>query len=103
MNNQAKCINLKTIDCEQSLVFRFMRTAKWVALLLLIGIGTGSAYIQFQHQQNVNWIFFSVCMVCGIILFWVGHSIMISECVTKRRCGSCSKVTAMNGVPMRQV
>lgn len=103
MKNQSKCISVKTIQCEQSLVFRFMRTAKWVALSLMTGIGVSSAFLQMQRHQDINWMFFSICLLSGVILFWIGHCIMKGECITKRRCGSCNKVSSLNGLPIRQM
>ena len=52
MKKHVKCITAKNLDCEQSLVFYFMRSAKWVALALLVGIGGLSAALQFQRQQE---------------------------------------------------
>ncbi|EIJ33744.1 hypothetical protein [Thiothrix nivea] len=103
MKNQTKCIGSQTIHCEQSLVFQFMRVAKWVALFLLTGIGAGSSYLQLQRNQEVNWVFFGICLACGVILFWIGHTIMKSECATKRRCGTCNKEPNVGGIPVRQL
>lgn len=103
MKKHVKCITAKNLDCEQSLVFYFMRSAKWVALALLVGIGGLSAALQFQRQQDINWIFFSICILCGAILFWIGHCLMKNECATQRRCGTCNKEPPTIGnVPVRQ-
>lgn len=84
-------MHTQAIECQQSLVFYFMRTARWVALLLLVGIGSMDAVLQFQRQQNINWIFVSICILSGVILFWIGHCIMRSECASRRDCGTCNK------------
>lgn len=103
MKKQAKCISVKTLDCEQSLVFRFMRVAKWLALALLLGIGSAGVFLQFQRHQDINWMFFAVCTLCGVVLFWIGHCIMKSECATQRRCGTCAKTpSSIGGLPIRQ-
>ncbi|WP_156946839.1 hypothetical protein [Thiothrix lacustris] len=103
MKKQAKCVGNKMIDCEQSLVFYFMRSAKWVALALLVGIGVMGAALQFQRSQEVNWLFFSVCILCGLILFWIGHSLMKNECTTQQRNGTCNKAPSTIGdITIRQ-
>lgn len=91
MKKPTKCIHARNVECQQpSLVFYFMRTAKWVALSWLVGIGVMGVLLQFQRHQDVNWVFFSVCLLCGLILFWIGHCIMKSECASKRRHGTCN-------------
>lgn len=102
MKKQAKCITVKTIDCEQSLVFYFMRSAKWVALALLISIGVLGTALQFQRHQDVNWMFFSICILCGAVLFWIGHCLMKNECATQRQCGTCNKVPTVGNIAVRQ-
>jgi hypothetical protein len=89
MNRQARCINTKQAECPLSVVFYFMRVAKWIALSLMVGIGISGALLQFQRHQSVNWMFVTVCLACGVILFWIGHCIMKSECRVKRRVGTC--------------
>ncbi|WGZ93554.1 MAG: hypothetical protein QJT81_17405 [Candidatus Thiothrix putei] len=103
MKKQAQCINSKALECEQSVVFYFMRVARWVAFLLLVGIGGMGALLQFQRHQDINWMFVSVCIVCGVGLFWIGHCIMKSECATRKRCGTCNKSTIVGGITIRQV
>ncbi|SEA80895.1 hypothetical protein SAMN05660964_02492 [Thiothrix caldifontis] len=103
MKKQAKCINSKALECEQSVVFYFMRVARWVAFLLLVGIGVMGALLQFQRHQDINWMFVSVCIACGVGLFWVGHCIMKSECATRKRCGTCNKSTTVGNITIRQV
>ncbi|UJS23460.1 hypothetical protein [Thiothrix winogradskyi] len=103
MKKSAKCISSKAVECQPSVVFYFMRIARWVALLLLTGIGGMSAALQFQRHQDISWLFVSVCILCGIILFWIGHSIMKSECATRRRCGTCNKTTGIGNITIRQI
>ena len=103
MKRNTQCIHTQQIECQPSLVFHFMRVAKWIALSLLLGIGFMGALLQFQRHQEINWMFFSVCIVCGVILFWIGHCIMKSDCAIKRRCGTCVKVSTVSLTKIRQV
>lgn len=103
MKKQAKCVSAQAVECQQSVVFYFMRIARWVALLLLISIGSMAALLQFQHNQDINWVFVAVCTLCGIILFWIGHSIMKSECANRRRCGTCNKAPNVGNITIRQI
>jgi hypothetical protein len=86
--------------CEKSLVFRFIRVARWVALGLLVGIGTLGAFLQYKNHQDINWAFFSICIICGIMLFWMGRCILKSECAARRRAVSCSKVSTIGNIPI---
>lgn len=103
MKKQAKCVSAQAVECQQSVVFYFMRIARWVALLLLVGIGSMAALLQFQRHQDISWLFVVVCALCGIILFWVGHSIMKSECATRHRCGTCNKAPKVGNITIRQI
>lgn len=103
MRKSAKCIQTNKTSCDQSLVFRFMRIAKWVALLLLLGIGFADIWLQLQRSQAINWLFFSLCSVGGIGLFWIGHCIMQSECAMQRRCGTCNRDNASTAIPIRSL
>ena len=103
MKKQAKCISANTVNCEQSLVFYFMRAAKWLALALLVGIGGLSTLLQFQRHQDINWVFFSVCILCGFILFWIGHCLMRNECASMRRSNTCNnKMPTVGNINIRQ-
>ncbi len=97
MYSKSKCANTL---CEKSLVFRFIRVARWVALLLLTGIGSLGAFLQYQRHQDINWMFFSVCIICGIMLFWMGRCIMKSECASRRRAAACNRVATINNIPI---
>lgn len=92
MNSKARCWEMK--KCEKSLAFRFIKVARWVALLLLVGIGTLGAFLQYRAGQDVNWMFLAVCVFCGIMLFWMGRCLLKSECqhrLANNRCGKTAK------------
>lgn len=103
MKKSAKCVSAKAVECQQSVVFYFMRIARWVALLLMVGIGSMGAALQFYHHQDINWMFVGICTLCGIILFWIGHCIMKSECATRSRCGTCNKTPSIGNITIRQI
>ena len=52
--------------CERSLVFQVIAVARWVALILLMGIGLTAIWLQYQNQQDIGWLFFVVCIM-GVI------------------------------------
>ncbi len=54
MKKSAKCINSKAVECQPSVVFYFMRIARWVALLLMVGTGSIGAALQFYHHQDLT-------------------------------------------------
>ncbi|HRJ51650.1 MAG TPA: hypothetical protein PLE99_02695 [Candidatus Thiothrix moscowensis] len=90
MNDKAKCWALHR--CEKSLAFRFINIARWVALLLLVGIGVMGAYVQHQQGQDVSWVFVGVCVISGVMLFWMGRCLLKSECQHRQPVGgSCGK------------
>lgn len=92
MNSKSR-INDKTASCEKSLVFRFIRIARWIALFLLLGIGVLGTSFQYERHHDIDWMFFTVCAVCGIMLFWMGRCILKSECNNKRGNGKCRRHT----------
>ncbi len=88
MHSKTRCWELN--KCEKSLTFHFIKVARWVALLLLVGIGLLGVYSQYRMGQEVSWMFLSVCVFCGIMLFWLGHCMLSSECqyrMSNNRCG----------------
>lgn len=88
MINQPDCMG----RCEKSLVFQFINTARWLALLLMITIASTTALLQYTRQQPVNWLFFTVCVVAGGILFWIGNCLIRSECASHKRTGRCRRM-----------
>jgi hypothetical protein len=68
---------------KESLIYQFMRTAKWVALLLLFSIGFGMAYLQYLHREPISWGFLGICIASGLLLFWIGRCLTHSECSQK--------------------
>ncbi len=89
ISKTVKCKNANR--CEDNLVFRFMQVARWVALALLWLIGSGSVFLQYLRQQELNWVFFAVCGLGGSMLFWIGRCLMNSECQAMKRAGRCPK------------
>lgn len=85
MNSRSGCMG----RCEKSLTLQFISMARWVALLLLVGIGTMTVLLQYERHQEINWVFFSVCATGGIVLFWIGTCLMKSECSTLQQRGRC--------------
>lgn len=68
---------------KESLARHFMQTAKWVALLLLLSIGFGMAYLQHLHNQPISWGFVGICIASGLLLFWIGRCLTHYECSHK--------------------
>jgi protein-S-isoprenylcysteine O-methyltransferase Ste14 len=85
----------KSNSCQKSLVFRFLQTARWVALLLLCGVGVGLTLLDFYHSASISWVFLGVCVFGGVMLFWVGRCLMQSECSTVKRTGACRQAHAL--------
>ncbi len=71
--------------CERSLVFQVIAVARWVALILLMGIGLTAIWLQYQNQQDIGWLFFVVCIMGGGVLFWMGTCLLKSECMAQQR------------------
>jgi hypothetical protein len=68
---------------KESLTYQFMQTAKWVALLLLLSIGFGMAYLQHIHREPISWGFLGICIASGLLLFWIGRCLSHYECSQK--------------------
>lgn len=75
--------------CAHSLVARFMAVARWGALALLLGIGFADVILHLSRGDAVNWVFCGICVVSGVILFWMGQCLLESECGTRKKAGSC--------------
>jgi hypothetical protein len=84
--------------CEKSLTLEFISMARWVALLLLMGIGAMAVLLQYERHQEINWIFFSVCAFGGIVLFWIGGCLLRSECSTLKQKGRCVQQTTLSPI-----
>jgi len=77
-------------NCKKSmLAFRFLRVAKWAALLLLVSLGSAEMILHYLRGGAVNWIFCLLCAVGGVILFGIGKSLEIHECEIKQRMKRC--------------
>ena len=55
----SKCASANS--CQKSLTFHFMQAARWVALLLLCGVGIGLTALEFFRHENISWVFLCVC------------------------------------------
>ena len=88
-----KCASANS--CQKSLTFHFMQAARWVALLLLCGVGIGLTVLEFYRHEDISWIFLAVCVASGLMLFWLGRCLMQTECTTMRRVGSCARAASL--------
>lgn len=84
MNNKAELHNTQE-DCYESLTFQFIRIARWLALFLLVGIGVIGTYLKYERYHEINWMFLLVCVISGVLLFWMGRCLQKSNCSRRRR------------------
>lgn len=60
---------------KTSFICRFMGMTKWFAMLLLFGLAVAEVYVQYSRNMSINWAFAIICVVCGILVFWIGHAL----------------------------
>ncbi len=88
MKNRIDCAS----KCSRTLVYEVLAVARWLALLLLVAIGSSAVWLQYSRQQEISWVFFLVCVTGGIILFWIGRCLLNSECLNMQQQGRCRRI-----------
>lgn len=89
MKGQTDCAR----KCDRTLVYEFLAVARWLALVLLVTIGSAAVWLQYIHQQEINWLFLLICVSGGVILFWIGRCLLKSECLSMQQQGRCRRTT----------
>lgn len=64
---------------------RFMGITKWFAMFLLFGLAAAEVYVQHMRNMEINWAFAIICVICGILVFWIGHALFAPERQMRRR------------------
>lgn len=62
-----------------SFICQFMGITKWFAMFLLFGLAAAEVYVQYTREMEINWAFATICIVCGVLLFWIGHALFAPE------------------------
>lgn len=70
---------------KPSFICRFMGVTKWFAMFLLFGLAAAEVYVQHSRGMEINWAFAIICVVCGILVFWIGHALFAPERQMRRR------------------
>ena len=79
---------------KPSFICHFMVMTKWFAMLLLFGLAAAEVYVQYSRNMDINWAFAIICVVCGILVFWIGHALFAPERQRLRRLNKLKRERA---------